>query len=117
MHTSYLLGMVLSKADEGVAPRVLARAIEERGFDSLFIAEHTHIPLNRKSPWPRGGELAVEVALEPIHGPVVEKLGVADYLGDVSSFVRTTPGPEPRSRRLLPNASPSGDRAGHRRCR
>ena len=43
--------------DEGIAPRALARAIEERGFDSLFIAEHTHIPLSRKSPWPRGGEL------------------------------------------------------------
>jgi probable F420-dependent oxidoreductase len=43
--------------DEGIAPGVLARALEERGFDSLFVAEHTHIPLSRKSPWPRGGEL------------------------------------------------------------
>jgi probable F420-dependent oxidoreductase len=43
--------------DEGIAPGALARAIEERGFDSLFIAEHTHIPLSRRSPWPRGGEL------------------------------------------------------------
>jgi probable F420-dependent oxidoreductase len=43
--------------DEGIAPGALATAIEERGFDSLFIAEHTHIPLSRKSPWPRGGEL------------------------------------------------------------
>ncbi len=43
--------------DEGIAPGVLARAIEERGFDSLLVAEHTHIPLSRKSPWPRGGEL------------------------------------------------------------
>jgi probable F420-dependent oxidoreductase len=43
--------------DEGIAPGPLARAIEERSFDSLFIAEHTHIPLSRKSPWPRGGEL------------------------------------------------------------
>ena len=43
--------------DEGIAPGALARAIEERGFDSLFIAEHTHIPLSRESPWPRGGEL------------------------------------------------------------
>jgi probable F420-dependent oxidoreductase len=42
--------------DEGIAPGVLALAIEERDFDSLFIAEHTHIPLSRKSPWPRGGE-------------------------------------------------------------
>ncbi|HEY6713782.1 MAG TPA: TIGR03619 family F420-dependent LLM class oxidoreductase [Rubrobacter sp.] len=43
--------------DEGIAPGALARAIEERSFDSLFIAEHTHIPLSRTSPWPRGGEL------------------------------------------------------------
>jgi probable F420-dependent oxidoreductase len=43
--------------DEGIAPAALAMAIEERGFDSLFVAEHTHIPLSRKSPWPRGGEL------------------------------------------------------------
>jgi probable F420-dependent oxidoreductase len=43
--------------DEGIAPGALAQAIEERGFDSLFIAEHTHIPLSRESPWPRGGEL------------------------------------------------------------
>jgi probable F420-dependent oxidoreductase len=43
--------------DEGIAPGALARAIEERGFDSLFVAEHTHIPLSRKSPWPGGGKL------------------------------------------------------------
>jgi probable F420-dependent oxidoreductase len=43
--------------DEGLAPGALARAIEDCGFDSLFVAEHTHIPLSRKSPWPRGGEL------------------------------------------------------------
>ena len=43
--------------DEGIAPGALARVIEERGFDSLFVAEHTHIPLSRESPWPRGGEL------------------------------------------------------------
>jgi probable F420-dependent oxidoreductase len=51
------LGISTFVTDEGIAPGALARAIEERGFDSLFIAEHTHIPLSRKSPWPRGGEL------------------------------------------------------------
>jgi probable F420-dependent oxidoreductase len=35
----------------------LARAIEERGFASLTIAEHTHIPASRESPYPMGGEL------------------------------------------------------------
>ncbi len=43
--------------DEGIAPGPLGRAIEERGFDSLFLAEHTHIPASRRSPYPRGGEL------------------------------------------------------------
>lgn len=34
---------------------LLGRAIEERGFDSLFIAEHSHIPVDRRSPYPRAG--------------------------------------------------------------
>jgi len=34
-----------------------ARAVEERGFDSLWVAEHTHIPASRKSPWPGGPNL------------------------------------------------------------
>ncbi|MEU5299392.1 LLM class F420-dependent oxidoreductase [Streptomyces noursei] len=43
--------------DQGIAPAALGRAAEERGFDSLFIAEHTHIPVDRRTPYPRGGEL------------------------------------------------------------
>src|SRR6195952_204799 len=35
----------------------LARAIEERGFASLVVAEHTHIPASRESPYPMGGDL------------------------------------------------------------
>jgi probable F420-dependent oxidoreductase len=35
----------------------LATAIEERGFASLVIAEHTHIPASRESPYPQGGDL------------------------------------------------------------
>jgi probable F420-dependent oxidoreductase len=43
--------------DDGIDPVSLARAIEERGFDSLVIAEHTHIPASRESAYPQGGEL------------------------------------------------------------
>ncbi len=43
--------------DEGISPAALARAVEERGFDSIFLAEHTHIPASRKTPYPRGGDL------------------------------------------------------------
>jgi len=30
---------------------------QERGFDSLWVPEHSHIPLTRKSPFPSGGDL------------------------------------------------------------
>jgi probable F420-dependent oxidoreductase len=35
----------------------LACAAEERGFESLWVAEHSHIPVSRKTPFPGGGEL------------------------------------------------------------
>jgi len=35
----------------------LARAAEERGFESIWLAEHSHIPASRKTPFPGGGEL------------------------------------------------------------
>ena len=38
----------------------LAQALEERGFDSIFLPEHTHIPTSRRSPWPGGAELPRE---------------------------------------------------------
>jgi probable F420-dependent oxidoreductase len=34
-----------------------ARALEEHGYESLFVPEHTHIPASRRSPWPGGPEL------------------------------------------------------------
>lgn len=43
--------------DDTIDPVTLARAIEERGFASLVVAEHTHIPASRESPYPEGGEL------------------------------------------------------------
>jgi probable F420-dependent oxidoreductase len=35
----------------------LGRALEERGFESLWVVEHTHIPASRQTPYPLGGEL------------------------------------------------------------
>lgn len=43
--------------DYGIDGPALGRAVEERGFDGLFLTEHTHIPVRRESPWPSGGEL------------------------------------------------------------
>ena len=50
-------GVATFITDEGIAPAPLGRALEERGFGSLFLAEHTHIPASRESPWPGGADL------------------------------------------------------------
>jgi probable F420-dependent oxidoreductase len=43
--------------DDGITPGALATLLEERGHESLFFAEHTHIPASRESEYPGGGEL------------------------------------------------------------
>jgi len=42
---------------DGMSPGALARMLEEHGQESLFFAEHTHIPANRESPWVAGRDL------------------------------------------------------------
>lgn len=43
--------------DYSMAPGELARALEERGFESVWAPEHSHIPLSRKTPFIMGGDL------------------------------------------------------------
>ena len=43
--------------DYSISPAEIAVALEERGLDSLWAAEHSHIPVPRKTPAPGGGEL------------------------------------------------------------
>ena len=40
-----------------MTPAALGRALEERGFESVWAPEHSHIPASRRSPWAGGGEL------------------------------------------------------------
>jgi probable F420-dependent oxidoreductase len=54
------LGLAHFLTDYGMEPVELARAVEERGFESLLLPEHTHIPVSRDTPYPGGGELARE---------------------------------------------------------
>ena len=51
------IGCFSFNTDYGIHPAVLAKALEERGFESLWVGEHTHIPADRRSPYPGGGEL------------------------------------------------------------
>jgi probable F420-dependent oxidoreductase len=50
-------GVVMFPTEYAIQPDELARALEERGFESLWAPEHTHIPASRRSPWPGGGSL------------------------------------------------------------
>lgn len=51
------IGLVYFPTHYGMAPGDLARAAEERGFESLFFCDHTHIPASRETPNPEGGDL------------------------------------------------------------
>jgi len=50
-------GAAMFMTDYAMTPAELGRALEERGFESLWAPEHSHIPLSRTSPWPGGGDL------------------------------------------------------------
>ena len=53
-------GVSMFPTEYAMAPPVVAKAVEERGLDSLFFPEHTHIPASRATPFPGGGELPKE---------------------------------------------------------
>jgi probable F420-dependent oxidoreductase len=53
-------GIVMFPTDYAIRPDHLARAVEQRGFESLWVPEHTHIPASRTSPWPGGPNLPKE---------------------------------------------------------
>jgi probable F420-dependent oxidoreductase len=54
------IGVTIFLTDKSIGVVELARALEERGFESLFVPEHTHIPVSRATPYPMGGHLPDE---------------------------------------------------------
>ena len=53
-------GVYMFPTDYAMRPDDFARAAEDRGFESVWFPEHTHIPASRQSPWPGGGDLPRE---------------------------------------------------------
>jgi probable F420-dependent oxidoreductase len=51
------IGVLAFITDEGIGPVELGVGLEERGFASLFLAEHSHIPVDAKTPYPMGGPI------------------------------------------------------------
>jgi probable F420-dependent oxidoreductase len=50
-------GVAIFPTDYAISMSELAPAAEQLGFESLWVAEHSHIPVSRQSPYPAGGEL------------------------------------------------------------
>ncbi len=55
-----LFGVTIFPTEDTLQPQDLARLAEERGFESLWFPEHTHIPADRRTPWPGGPEIPRE---------------------------------------------------------
>ncbi len=54
------IGALIFPTDLSIRPDRLARELEGRGFESLWVTEHTHIPSSRRTPWPGGSQLPEE---------------------------------------------------------
>jgi probable F420-dependent oxidoreductase len=54
------IGVLTFPTEYSVPPDELGQMVEEHGFESLFVAEHSHIPVSRATPYPGGGELPDE---------------------------------------------------------
>ncbi|PPR58299.1 MAG: F420-dependent hydroxymycolic acid dehydrogenase [Alphaproteobacteria bacterium MarineAlpha4_Bin2] len=51
------IGFFSYNTEYGIRADELAKELETRGFESLWVGEHTHIPASRETPFPGGGEL------------------------------------------------------------
>jgi probable F420-dependent oxidoreductase len=54
---SLKFGIAIFPTEYSISMVELAKAVEDAGFESLWVTEHTHIPGSRQSPWPGGPEL------------------------------------------------------------
>ncbi|MEU6508702.1 LLM class F420-dependent oxidoreductase [Streptomyces sp. NPDC046942] len=77
------IAVTIFLTDETVTPVRLARELEQRGYAGLYLPEHTHIPVERTTPYPAGGELPREYGrtLDPFvalgqAAAVTERLGL-----------------------------------------
>lgn len=50
-------GVTIFLTDQSIDPATFAKEAEARGFEGLWLPEHTHIPASRRTPWPGGADL------------------------------------------------------------
>jgi probable F420-dependent oxidoreductase len=69
------IGICIFATDYAIRIDELAKAAEDRGFESLFVPEHTHIPTSRRTPFPAGEPLPKEYS--HTHDPFVSLMAAA----------------------------------------
>jgi probable F420-dependent oxidoreductase len=69
------IGVCIFPTDRSIRPDDLARELEARKFESLFVPEHTHIPTSRRSPFAGGAQLPEEY--KRTHDPFVGLMAAA----------------------------------------
>ena len=75
------VGVLTFPTEYGMEPGELARAVEEHGLESVWVAEHTHIPVSRRTPYPAGGELPREYS--HTYDPFVTLAAMAAATGEL----------------------------------
>ena len=68
-------GVMIFATEYAIDPVELAKRLEDAGFESLLLPEHTHIPTSRRSPFPGGGELPREYSWT--HDPFLTLTAIA----------------------------------------
>ena len=59
------VGLTMFPTDYSIPPHDLAVAAEARGYELLWLPEHSHIPTSRKSPWPGGAWMSMGAGPRP----------------------------------------------------
>jgi probable F420-dependent oxidoreductase len=68
-------GLTIFPTETTIGPVDLGRAVEEYGFESLFLPDHSHIPTSRRTPYAAGGELPPEYW--HLHDPLIALASIA----------------------------------------
>jgi probable F420-dependent oxidoreductase len=79
-------GVTMFCTDYSISPHELAKAAEERGFESLWLPEHTHIPASRRTPYPAGGDLPTQ------YSHILDPFGALAAAAAVTSTIKLATG-------------------------
>ena len=75
------IGYTTMNTPADISPRVLGPLLESAGFDSIWIGEHSHIPVSRTTPYPTGGEMPWQYTT--MMDPFISLTQIAEHTTDL----------------------------------